>query len=221
MKIVVGLGNPGKKYEQTRHNVGFDVIKEIAEQNHLGRPKARFHGETIDLMMGSEKVILLSPLTYMNESGRSVRAACDFFQIDSQNDLLVICDDLNLALGKLRFRGKGSSGGQKGLADIIRHLGGENFARLRIGIGSAPPGWQVPDFVLSKFHDEDRTTMDSAIKTAAKAVEFWSQNDVQQSMNQFNGSGEKKKKAKKENKNKSNDRSAEPNVDDPNQTNNN
>lgn len=210
MKIVVGLGNPGKKYDKTRHNVGFDVIKEIAEKNSLGRPKGRFQGETIDLMVGMEKVILLCPLTFMNDSGKSVKAACDFFQIDPETDLLVVCDDLNLDLGAIRFRAKGSSGGQKGLASIIRLLGTEVFPRLRLGIGSPPPNWQVPDFVLGRFHDDDKIEIENSIERASEAVLFWSLNNTLEAMNRFNGSPKAKNAPEKKINSKRKSTNSEP-----------
>ena len=185
MKLIVGLGNPGPKYAHTRHNIGFEVVAEIAKRFETGRAKSRFHGETVDFLAANEKVVLLSPLTYMNESGRSVRAAVDFFQLNEKSELLVVCDDFNLDFAKLRFRGKGSSGGQRGLEDIIRHLG-EHFCRLRVGIGAPPAGWKVTDYVLSRFRDEEAEELRNCVKRAADAALFWAARGVQEAMNRFN-----------------------------------
>jgi PTH1 family peptidyl-tRNA hydrolase len=122
MKLVVGLGNPGKKYQDTRHNVGFEVLNELVRRFPGDRPKGRFSGETMDLAVAGQKILLLWPHTFMNVSGKSVLAARDFYKIDDE-DLLVVCDDFQLPLGKLRLRASGSSGGQKGLDDCLRRLG--------------------------------------------------------------------------------------------------
>src|SRR5215467_13737474 len=137
MKLVVGLGNPGRKYEGTRHNVGFRVIEELARKYARGKAKTAFAGEVIEADLENDKALLLCPHTLMNLSGTSVLAARDFYKIP-HGDLLIVCDDFNLPLGKLRFRPSGSSGGQKGLEDIIRRLGTDEVPRLRIGIGSPP-----------------------------------------------------------------------------------
>ena len=185
MKLIVGLGNPGRKYIETRHNIGFQIVQEIAKKHTTERPKARFHGETVDFRSGTEKVVLLCPLTYMNASGKSVRAAVDFFQLESNQDLLVICDDFNLDFGRIRLRRKGSSGGQKGLEDIIRHLG-DHFCRLRVGIGAPPSGWNVPDYVLSKFKDDEREELQRCVERSADAVTTWVTEGPQTAMNRFN-----------------------------------
>ena len=134
-QLVVGLGNPGERYARTRHNVGFAVLAELARKFATGRAKSKFHGEVVEAELDGQKALLLGPETYMNRSGTSVQAARDFYKLPHE-DLLIICDDLNLSLAKLRFRARGSSGGQKGLADVINRLGTEEFSRLRIGIGA-------------------------------------------------------------------------------------
>lgn len=142
MKLVVGLGNPGRRYEGTRHNVGFIVVRELAKANGTGPVKTRFQGETVDAEIAGEKLLLLTPSTYMNESGAAVLAARDFFKI-ALDEILVVCDDLNLPLAKLRLRATGSAGGQKGLEDIIRRLGSRSspgcesasVRRRRVGTG--------------------------------------------------------------------------------------
>lgn len=186
MKLVVGLGNPGRKYENTRHNVGFEVLANLAKLHAAGPVMSRFQGELVDYAGQGAKVVLLSPTTFMNRSGQSVRAAVDFYKLDLA-DVLVVCDDLNLPLGRLRFRKKGSAGGQKGLADIIRHLGSDEFCRLRVGIGSAPPQWDVSDYVLSKFSGDDRAEMDEAVSRASRGVDDWVGEGADYCMNRYNG----------------------------------
>ena len=196
MKLIVGLGNPGAKYTGTRHNVGFDVLATLARRFDVGRPKSKFKAEVAETRIGNEKTILLSPLTYMNLSGQSVRAAIDFYKCEAE-DLLVICDDLNLELARLRIRISGSAGGQNGLRDIIQRLGHQDFCRLRIGIGKVPNGWDAADFVLGKFSSEDVADMTAGITRAADAVETWIKDGPQQAMNRFNGSPENDKANKK------------------------
>ena len=169
MKLVVGLGNHGKKYEGTRHNVGYEVLAKLARSRATGPPVGRFHGELVDYTGPSGRVLLLSPLTFMNRSGQSVRAAFDFYKLQL-SDVLIICDDFNLPLGRLRFRPGGSAGGQKGLADIIERFGTDQIARLRVGIGSPPAGWDAADFVLSRFSAEDRSLIDPAVERAAQGA---------------------------------------------------
>lgn len=183
--LIAGLGNPGKKYERTRHNVGFDVLRGLAERFPGSRPRARFDGEMIETAIAGIPVILLSPTTYMNHSGRSVRAAVDFYKLDLQS-LLVVCDDFQLPLAKLRFRPKGSAGGQKGLQDCIRQLGTSDFPRLRIGIGTPPPQWDVADFVLSRFSGEDVDEIETAYNSALNGIERWVRSGIQAAMNEFN-----------------------------------
>ena len=185
MKLIVGLGNPGQKYRETRHNIGFMVLAELATRYSASTPKGKFQGELSEVSVRGEKVALLAPTTFMNLSGASVRAAVDFYKLDPA-DLLVICDDLNLPLAKLRFRAKGSSGGQKGLRDIIGRLGTEAFARLRVGIGEVPPGWETPDFVLSKFNKTEKADIAEAICRAADAAAFWVTDGIGEAMNRFN-----------------------------------
>lgn len=185
MKLIVGLGNPGRRYEGTRHNVGFAVLAELARRFATGRPKSRFHGETVDANLDGQSALLLSPLTYMNRCGLSVEAARSYYEIPDE-DLLVICDDLNLPLGKLRFRAKGSSGGQKGLEDIVRRLGTEGFPRLRIGIGSPEEDEDWADYVLRKFSPEEAPEMEEAVCRAADAVADWAREGIEPCMNQYN-----------------------------------
>jgi peptidyl-tRNA hydrolase, PTH1 family len=185
MKLVVGLGNPGRKYEGTRHNVGFAVLGELAKRHAAGRPKEKFHGEVVEAGLGGEKLLLLGPLGYMNNSGTSVAAARDFFALANE-DLLVVCDDLNLPLARLRFRPGGSAGGHKGLLDIIARLGTEEFPRLRIGIGSPPDHWDATDFVLGRFTEAEKPDMAQATAAAADAVADWVRQGIPFCMNRYN-----------------------------------
>ncbi|KAA1259043.1 Peptidyl-tRNA hydrolase [Rubripirellula obstinata] len=195
MKLIVGLGNPGKKYEQTRHNVGFDVVAKVAALTSASPSKTRFEGEFAEAMIGSEKVVMLWPQTYMNASGQSVRKAIDFFKLADQ-DLLVVCDDLDLPVGRLRFKKDGSAGGQKGIADTIRHLRSESFSRLKVGIGRPPAGWETADYVLGRFGNKEAETIETITTTAAKAVIDWVNLGVVEAMNHYNSVGKPPPKPK-------------------------
>ena len=151
----------------------------------VGTAKTRFQGETVEADLEGEKALLLTPWTYMNLSGASVLAARDFYKIPNE-DLLVVCDDLNLPVAKLRIRAGGSSGGQKGLEDIIRRLGSEEFPRLRIGVGTPPEGWDWADFVLSKFSREEIADVELAVARAAEAAVVWAREGIDACMNQYN-----------------------------------
>ncbi len=196
MKIVVGLGNPGQKYKHTRHNVGFDVLTNIAQRYFTGLPKAKFNAEVAEAVIKNEKTILISPLTFMNLSGQSVRAAVDFYKVPLE-DLLIVCDDINLDIGRLRIKPGGSAGGQNGLKDIIQRLGTDQFPRLRLGVGKVPARWDTADYVLSKFDSDDRPLVDVGIKSAADAIEVWIESGLQTAMNRFNADPNKKTKQKK------------------------
>lgn len=185
MKIIVGLGNPGRKYQGTRHNVGFEVVEELARRHGSQAAKNRFQAEVLEARLGGEKVLLVEPQTFMNLSGRSVKAVVDYYNLEPE-DLLVVCDDLNLPLAKIRTRAKGSAGGQNGLADVIRVLGTEAFSRLRVGIGQPPEQWDAADWVLGKFTSDERQEIDLAIRTAADAVEVWAAEGIEATMNRFN-----------------------------------
>lgn len=185
MKLVVGLGNPGRKYEQTRHNIGFDVVRTLARRLGAAAPREAFQAEVAEVALGSARALLVCPQTFMNRSGESVVRARDFYKL-ANADVLVVCDDMNLPLGKLRVRGSGSAGGQKGLADILQRLGGEDVPRLRIGIGPPPAGWDPADYVLSKFGQAERSEVELAVVRAADAVEVWATAGVAQCMNRFN-----------------------------------
>jgi len=185
MKLVVGLGNPGRRYEGTRHNIGYMVLAEVARRHGAGPARSRFQGQVVEAEVGGQRALLLCPETYMNLSGMSVQEAWSFYKL-ALDDLLVVCDDLNLPLAKLRLRAAGSSGGQKGLENIILQLGSSELARLRIGIGQPPDGWAWSDFVLSKFTREDQPLIDEAVARAADAVADWARNGIQYCMNRYN-----------------------------------
>lgn len=187
MKVVVGLGNPGRKYAGTRHNVGFDVLNVLAERHAGERWRSRFEAETSEIQLGTERVLLVAPQTYMNLSGRSVRSVVDFFKIPLA-DLLVISDDLNLDVGRLRLRPSGSAGGQKGLQNIIDRLGTNEFPRLRIGIGRPREGMDTVNYVLQTFAKSERPVVDQAIDRAEMAVESWVNEGIEAAMTKFNRS---------------------------------
>lgn len=207
MKMVVGLGNPGRKYQGTRHNVGFEVLARLADEHHAGATRQRFQAEVAEVRIGGEKVVLLSPLTYMNVSGASVQPARDFYQLEKQ-DLLVVSDDLNLPVAQLRFRAKGTAGGQKGLADVIRRLGTQEVPRLRIGIGPVPPRWDAADFVLGKFTREEREQIDEAVRQAAQAVVHWVEQGIQSCMNRYNGAAKSEPEQAQDNQDNQDNRKA-------------
>lgn len=186
MKLIVGLGNPGRKYEKTRHNVGFEVLDRLARRHGSGATKEKFSGRLMDAAWAGERLLLLWPQTYMNRSGQSVRGAVDFFKL-APEQLLVVCDDFNLPLGRLRFRGQGSAGGNNGLADVIGQLGTDQFSRLRLGIGPVPETRDAADFVLGRFAAAERNDADQMLARAADGVECWVTSGIAASMNQFNG----------------------------------
>lgn len=187
MKLVVGLGNPGAKYRQTRHNVGYLVLSELATRYAMGNvPKAKFHGDLLDIRDRQGNVVqLLCPTTYMNRSGLSVSEAARFYKIPHK-DILIVCDDLNLPFTQLRFRNEGSSGGQKGLADVIRMFGTEEIPRLRIGIGQPPGQMDATDYVLMNFTEKERPKLAVCLKEAADAVERWIKDGISEAMNRYN-----------------------------------
>ncbi len=186
MKLIVGLGNPGQKYEQTRHNVGFMAADKVAALISASPSKVRFEGLWAEGSFRGEKLAILWPQTFMNASGKSVRKAMDFFKLTPE-EIVVICDDLNLPCGRLRLKATGSSGGQKGLADIIRHLGSESFPRLKIGIDRPPEGWEVVDYVLGRFNKSEQQEIEQATTRAAYAAMDWATNGITPTMTEYNG----------------------------------
>jgi PTH1 family peptidyl-tRNA hydrolase len=185
LKLVVGLGNPGRKYVGTRHNVGFEVLAELARRHAAPAAKLRFECQFTEIMLSGNRVLLAAPQTYMNLSGRAVRQIIDFYRIPI-GELLVVCDDINLDTGRLRLRASGTAGGQKGLNNIIQQLGTNDFSRLRIGVGRPPERMDSADYVLSKFMKSEFETMEHAVIQAADGVELWARVGVQAAMNEVN-----------------------------------
>lgn len=185
MKCIVGLGNPGKKYEQTRHNIGFMIIDEFAKRNEWKLTKKKFNGIYAMESIAGEKVILLEPQTFMNLSGESLKPLMDFYNI-SVEDIVVIYDDLDLPPGKIRLRQKGGHGGHNGIRSIIDQLGTKEFKRIRVGIGRPEKPIPVIDYVLGKFAKEEKEDVASSIDSSVKACEMWLSKPFQQVMNDFN-----------------------------------
>ena len=187
-KLVVGLGNPGTKYDGTRHNVGFEVVDQLIRGGHGTSTSRKFEGLLAEVEIDFQKVLLLKPETFMNLSGRSVRQAVQFYKLEP-TDVLALCDDLSLPLGKLRIRAGGSDGGQKGLRDIAAHLGTTEFPRLRVGIGDRGPV-DAADYVLGRFRPAERPVIDDALIAATQAVAVWVTQGLDAVMNRFNGPAE-------------------------------
>ncbi|MCA9133916.1 MAG: aminoacyl-tRNA hydrolase [Planctomycetales bacterium] len=186
MKIAVGLGNPGAKYVGTRHNVGFEVLNYLSSQQAAPPLRAKYEGQLTSLTVDDTTLLLVWPLTYMNESGRCVKAVANFYKVDVRRDLLVVCDDLSLPLGKLRMRGRGSAGGQKGLNHILQTCGTQEIARLRIGIDPTPPRWDAADYVLGRFREDEQPVIQEAVQRAAQGLLDWCRHDVAHCMNHIN-----------------------------------
>ncbi|HEY9722721.1 MAG TPA: aminoacyl-tRNA hydrolase [Oscillatoriaceae cyanobacterium] len=187
MKLVVGLGNPGPEYAGTRHNVGFMVVERLGrEWGASGRTEARLQSVVGEGRLNGEKIILAQPTTFMNLSGESVSKLLHWYKLKA-SDLVVVYDDFALPLGQLRVRPDGSAGGHNGIRSLIQHLGGQNFDRVRVGIGPVPAGWKTPDFVLGRFKNEEKPLLDKAIASAAEAVECVARHGVEQAMAAYNG----------------------------------
>ena len=185
MKLIVGLGNPGMEYLHTPHNAGFMAIDRIAAICDVQVTNRRGKAQTARTRLAGHDVLLAKPETFMNLSGHSVRQALDFYQL-ALEDLLVVCDDINLPLGKLRFRARGTHGGHNGLRDIQSHLGTTAYSRLRIGVGS-PPEEEAIDHVLGRFRPSERPVIEEAVALAAQAATYWVREGIARSMNQYNG----------------------------------
>ncbi|MBL4886265.1 MAG: aminoacyl-tRNA hydrolase [Planctomycetaceae bacterium] len=185
MKVIVGLGNPGRKYQGTRHNIGFDVLNELANRHQASPSRLAHEAEVKEINLSGEKTLLVAPQTYMNLSGRSVGSLVRFFKLSCEQ-VIIVCDDLNLPLGKLRFRANGSSGGQKGLKDIISHLGTEEVPRLRLGIGRANGRMDISQYVLQKFGSDDQEEVTHTIQQAADGLEAWVSEGIEPVMTRFN-----------------------------------
>lgn len=188
MKLIVGLGNPGREYDRTRHNAGFMALDVLAQRHARGATaKGRFHGLTIECpISGAGKAWLLKPTTYMNLSGRSVNEAIRFYKLEPETDLLVVTDDVALPTGSIRLRPGGGAGGHNGLRDITKMLGGEQYPRLRIGVGPKPDFINQADFVLGRFTEAEAGLIESAVEQAADACEVFCAEGLDAAMNRFN-----------------------------------
>ena len=185
MYLIVGLGNPGREYEHTRHNAGFDAIDVLAGKLGADVKEKKHKGLCGKGMIAGEKVILLKPQTFMNLSGESVRAAADFYKIDAEH-MIVLYDDIDLDVGKLRVRAKGSAGGHNGIKNIIAHMGTQEFPRVRIGVGAKPDRMDLADYVLRRFSQVERPVMEDAFEEAAEAAIAVVEDGIDAAMNRFN-----------------------------------
>jgi len=186
MFIIVGLGNPGREYENTRHNAGYIVLDALADKAGIQILERKHKGVCGKGMFAGQKVLLLKPQTYMNLSGESVRDAIDFYKVDPTSELIVISDDISLDPGKIRIRKKGSAGGHNGLKNIIQHLGTEEFMRIKMGVGEKPQGYDLADYVLGHFTGDDKKAMEEAGKRAVDAIEMIMTEGPDKAMNRFN-----------------------------------
>ena len=186
MYIIVGLGNPKKEYDNTRHNIGFDVIDALADANRIGVTEKKHKALIGKGMIAGQKVVLAKPQTFMNLSGESVRELTDYYKADETTELIVISDDSSLDVGQLRIRKKGSAGGHNGLKNIILHLGHDSFQRIKMGVGEKPKNYDLADYVLGHFSKEERPVMDESVKDACKAIEMMINDDTDGAMNIFN-----------------------------------
>lgn len=190
MYIIAGLGNPGSKYEKTRHNVGFQVIDRLAAKYHIDINMKKHKALIGTGAIEGQKVLLVKPQTFMNLSGESIREILDFYKVDPEEELMVIYDDISLNPGQLRIRKKGSAGGHNGIKSIIHHLGGQVFPRIKVGVGEKPEGWDLADYVLGHFSKEDEELMQKAFDRAAEAAVEILTEGPDKAMNDFNRSSE-------------------------------
>lgn len=186
MFLIAGLGNPGRQYEKTRHNMGFDTIDELIDRHripHGGIAHKAMYGKG---MIAGEKVLAVKPLTYMNLSGESLRECVNYYKLDPETQMIVIYDDIDLEPGQIRIRKKGSAGGHNGIKSIIAQLGTQNFYRIKVGVGAKPKGWDLADYVLGRFSSDERIAVDKAIEEAADAVEMILKDGIEAAMNHYN-----------------------------------
>lgn len=186
MKLIVGLGNPTVKYEKTRHNVGFEVIDALADKYNITLDVIKHKGMYGKGKIDGQSVILLKPMTFMNLSGESVILVSKYYKI-APEDVIVIYDDINLDVGRLRIREKGSAGGHNGMKNIITHLGTEGFPRIRVGVGMKPPKMDLADYVLSHFSEDEQALMNQGYDKACEALKLLLLDDIPQAMNKYNG----------------------------------
>ena len=186
MYLIVGLGNPGRQYEATRHNMGFDVIDKLVEEYQVPQADVKFNAMYGKGRIGGQPVILMKPLSYMNLSGGPIREMANYFKIDPETEMIVVYDDIDLDPGQLRIRKKGSAGGHNGIKHIIQQLGTQNFVRIKVGVGAKPKGWDLADHVLGRFDKDDRALVEEAQERACKAVELILTDSVDAAMNEYN-----------------------------------
>ena len=186
MYVIAGLGNPGREYEGTRHNVGFMTLDALADKYNIDVREKAFKGLIGKGMIEGNKVILVKPQTYMNLSGESVRELVNYYKVDPESELIVVYDDISLAPGQIRIRKKGSAGGHNGIKNIIANLGTDRFMRVKVGVGEKPKNWDLADYVLSPFTKDERPLVNLAIEHAAKAIEQMLNGDVDAAMNEYN-----------------------------------
>ena len=186
MYIIAGLGNPDRKYVNTRHNIGFEVIDAIAEKNDIVLGEKKHKAVIGKGMVAGQKVILVKPVTYMNLSGESIRSVIDFYKADEKSELIVISDDISLDVGQTRIRKRGSAGGHNGLKNIILHLGHDSFIRVRMGVGDKPPKLDLADYVLGHFLPEEREAVRESVRNAALAIETVIAEGPDSAMNKYN-----------------------------------
>ena len=186
MYLIAGLGNPGRKYERTKHNVGFDVIDYVTDRHRIPFSGIQFQAECGKGIIAGQKVMLAEPLTYMNLSGEAVAALVNYYKLDPEEELILIYDDISLDPRQIRVRKKGSAGGHNGIKNIIACLGTDKFKRIRVGIGAKPDRWDLADYVLAPFTPENREKIEDAIKDAADALELILSGDMDEAMNRYN-----------------------------------
>lgn len=196
MYIIAGLGNPGKQYEGTRHNIGWQVIDELAEKYNIRVAEGKFKGLIGKGIIGGEKVILVKPLTFMNLSGECISEVVNFFKIDEREEMIIVADDISLDVGQIRIRKRGSAGGHNGLKNMIAHLGHDEFIRIKMGVGDKPSGYDLADYVLGHFSKEEQKILAESRERAVLAIETIMNDGVYKAMNLYNtkkSSGNKEK----------------------------
>ena len=186
MYIIVGLGNPDRKYATTRHNIGFDAITRICDEYNISLNSKEHKAVCGKGYIEGEKVLVAQPQTYMNLSGESVRALVDYYKVDPEEELIIIYDDINLDVGRLRIRGKGSAGGHNGIKSIIAHLGTDKFPRIRVGVGNKPEGWDLANYVLGRFTKDEDVEIRKALGDVSDACRIMMQEGINAAMNEYN-----------------------------------
>lgn len=186
MYIIAGLGNPGKQYEHTRHNVGFDVLDLLADKCGISITEKKHKALCGKGLVNGQKAVLVKPQTFMNLSGESIREVLDYYKADPDSELIVVYDDISLEPGKIRIRRKGSAGGHNGIKNIIAQCGTQGFTRVKVGVGEKPAGWDLADHVLGRMNKEDRKKAESAFADAMEAIELLVWDEVDKAMNKYN-----------------------------------